>query len=172
MDASTWYLANTGAFTSLINYISAVANSSIPNLAPGNYLICHEIIALQLAVSIGGTEFYPSCSQFRVGGDQTGAQRPSDLVSLPGSYSDAYPGIYAPDVYDPDFTYTFPGPPIALSLRMKTALSPAILRPPLLQCSLPLILPLQKCVPEIRPRIVLHFCSWYFNSIRGQLDTK
>ena len=121
-DASTWYLASVGAFTSLIHFISLklssaageVANSSIPNnLAPGDYLIRHEIIALQLAVSVGGAEFYPSCSQLRVGGDQTGAPRSSDLVSLPGAYSDTDPGIYTPNVYNPGFTYTFPGPPIA-----------------------------------------------------------
>ena len=92
----------------------AVANSSIPkNLAPGNYLIRHEIITLQLAVSVGGAEFYPSCSQLRVGGDQTGTPKSSDLVSLPGAYSDTDPGIYTPDVYNPGFIYTFPGPPIA-----------------------------------------------------------
>lgn len=92
----------------------ALANSSVPNnLAPGNYLIRHEIIALHLAVTIGGAEFYPSCSQLSVGGDQTGAPKSSDLVSLPGAYSDTDPGIYAPDVYNPGFIYTFPGPPIA-----------------------------------------------------------
>ena len=125
-DASTWYLANLGAFTSsyfilflmLILQLSSaagdVANSSIPNnLAPGNYVIRHEIIALHLAMTVGGAEFYPSCSQLRVGGDQTGAPQSSDLVSLPGAYSDTDPGIYAPDVYNPGFVYTFPGPPIA-----------------------------------------------------------
>jgi len=102
-DANSWYLADIAA--------GAVANSSIPsNLAPGNYLIRHEIIALQIA---GGAEFYPSCSQLRVGGSQTGAPQASDLVSLPGAYSDTDPGIYTPDVYNPGFTYTFPGPPIA-----------------------------------------------------------
>ncbi|KDR76812.1 hypothetical protein GALMADRAFT_31073, partial [Galerina marginata CBS 339.88] len=106
MSSSTWYLANVAA--------GAVANASIPrNLAPGNYLIRHEIIALQIAVSMGGAEFYPSCSQLRIGGDQTGAPQTSELVSLPGAYSDTDPGIYTPDVYNPGFTYTFPGPPIA-----------------------------------------------------------
>jgi len=105
-DASSWYLADLVA--------GGVANSSIPNnLAPGNYLIRHEIIALQIAVSVGGAEFYPSCSQLRVGGAQTGAPSASDLVSLPGAYSDTDPGILTPDVFNPGFTYVFPGPPIA-----------------------------------------------------------
>ncbi|PPQ72829.1 hypothetical protein CVT26_003338 [Gymnopilus dilepis] len=105
-DANTWYLASVAA--------GAVANSSIPStLAPGNYLIRHEIIALQIAVSMGGAEFYPSCSQLRVGGSQTGAPQASELVSLPGAYSDSDPGIYTPDVYNPGFQYVFPGPPVA-----------------------------------------------------------
>ena len=62
---------------------------------------------------MGGAEFYPSCSQLRVGGDKTGAPHESDLVSLPGAYSDADPGIYTPNVYNPGFTYIFPGPSIA-----------------------------------------------------------
>ena len=68
------------------------------NLTPGDYLIRHEIIALQIAVSVGGAEFYPSCSQLRVGGSQSGAPSSSDLVSLPGAYSDTDPGIYDPSV--------------------------------------------------------------------------
>ncbi|KAH0579354.1 hypothetical protein H2248_003494 [Termitomyces sp. 'cryptogamus'] len=87
---------------------------TLPNtLAPGNYLIRHEIIALQGAVSMGGAEFYPSCSQFTVGGSQTGAPTDKELVSFPGAYSDSDPGIFDPDVFKPGSSYTFPGPPIA-----------------------------------------------------------
>ncbi|KAG5335216.1 hypothetical protein C0989_001828 [Termitomyces sp. Mn162] len=87
---------------------------TLPNtLAPDNYLIRHEIIALQGAVSMGGAEFYPSCSQFTVGGSQTGAPTDKELVSFPGAYSDSDPGIFDPDVFNPGSSYTFPGPPIA-----------------------------------------------------------
>ncbi|OJT10798.1 Endoglucanase-7 [Trametes pubescens] len=81
------------------------------NIVPGDYLIRHEIIALQLAVSMGGAEFYPSCTQVRVSGNGNGA--PNATVSFPGAYSDSDPGIFDPNVYNPGSSYTFPGPAIA-----------------------------------------------------------
>jgi hypothetical protein len=83
------------------------------NLQAGNYMVRHEIIALHLATTMGGAEFYPSCSQLVVGGSQTGAPKQSDLVKFPGAYSDTDPGIYDPDVFNPGANYTFPGPNIA-----------------------------------------------------------
>lgn len=75
------------------------ANITLPsNLAPGNYLLRHEIIALHLANTMGGAEFYPSCSQIIVGGSGTGKPSDDELVSLPGAYSDSDPGIYVPSV--------------------------------------------------------------------------
>ncbi|PPQ90713.1 hypothetical protein CVT25_005021 [Psilocybe cyanescens] len=82
-------------------------------LAPGNYLLRHEIIALHLATSKGGAEFYEGCSQLRVGGNQSGAPASSELVSLPGAYSDNDPGIFDPSVFDPSAKYVFPGPSVA-----------------------------------------------------------
>jgi hypothetical protein len=67
-------------------------------LMPGNYLIRHEIIALHLATAMGGAEFYPSCTQLRVGGNQTGGPADNELVSLPGAYNDNDPGIFDPQV--------------------------------------------------------------------------
>jgi len=91
-----------------------VATAQIPsNLAPGNYMIRHEIIALHLATSFNGAEFYPGCAQLRVGGSQTGVPKDSDLVSLPGAYSDNDPGIFDPTVFDNNAKYVFPGPAIA-----------------------------------------------------------
>ena len=78
---------------------------------PGDYLVRHEIIALQLAVSAGGAEFYPSCTQIRVGGSQSGT--PNQTVSFPGAYSDTDPGILDPNVYTPGSPYVFPGPPVS-----------------------------------------------------------
>ncbi|KAJ6480318.1 glycoside hydrolase family 61 protein, partial [Mycena sanguinolenta] len=70
------------------------ANVTLPtNIAPGPYLIRHELIALQLATLLGGAEFYPWCSQIRVGGGGTGVPTDNDLVTLPGAYSDTNPGI-------------------------------------------------------------------------------
>ena len=68
------------------------------NLAPGNYMIRHEIIALHLANSKGGAEFYAGCVQLKVGGIETGFPRKDGLVKLPGAYSDNDPGIFVPNV--------------------------------------------------------------------------
>lgn len=88
---------------------------SLPdNLASGNYMMRHEIIALHLATSKGGAEFYPSCFQLAVGGSKTGTPSEDDLVSLPGAYSDNDPGIFDPNVFDTNVEYQFPGPAIAV----------------------------------------------------------
>jgi len=92
----------------------ALASVKVPsNLAPGNYIMRHEIIALHLATQVGGAEFYPGCAQLQIGGSQTGVPQSSDLLSLPGAYKDTDPGIFDPNVFDDGATYTFPGPPIA-----------------------------------------------------------
>jgi Auxiliary Activity family 9 (formerly GH61) len=62
-------------------------------------------------VSLGGAEFYPSCTQIRVGGSQTGT--PNQTVLFPGAYSDTDPGVYDPSVYSPGAPYIFPGPPVS-----------------------------------------------------------
>lgn len=75
------------------------ANVTIPsNIAPGNYLLRSELISLQLAMSIGGAEFYPGCIQLSIGGSGTGAATSSEECTLPGCYSDTDPGIYDPNV--------------------------------------------------------------------------
>ena len=65
-------------------------------IAPGDYLIRHEIIALQRAATLGLAEFYPSCTQVRVGGSGTGVGSPT--VHFPGAYKEDDPGLYTPDV--------------------------------------------------------------------------
>ena len=69
------------------------------NIEGGDYLIRHEIIALQLALSEGGAEFYPSCTQVRIGGNGNGT--PNATVTFPGAYSDTEAGILTPDVCIP-----------------------------------------------------------------------
>lgn len=91
----------------------AVADVKIPaTLAPGNYLIRHEIIALHLAQEQGGAEFYPGCAQLKIGGNQNGRPNDNELVSFPGGYSDNDPGIKL-NPFDANADYTFPGPQIA-----------------------------------------------------------
>lgn len=80
----TWAQANLNS--------GAPANVTIPNgLAAGNYLLRHEIIALQNAQTEGGTEYYPGCIQMTITGDSTGT--PDTTVHFPGAYSATDPGI-------------------------------------------------------------------------------
>ncbi|OSC98645.1 lytic polysaccharide monooxygenase [Trametes coccinea BRFM310] len=88
------------------------------NIAPGEYLIRHEILALHTAMSLGGAEFYPSCTQLKISGSQTGT--PNETVSFPGAYSDTDPGILI-DAYDLKTAYIFPGPAVS-NLAGKTIL--------------------------------------------------
>ena len=77
----------------------ATFSTSLPkNLASGQYLVRHEIIALHLATTEGKAEFYPSCQQINVGGSETGVPSQDELLSFPGAYSDTDPGIFTPNV--------------------------------------------------------------------------
>ncbi|KAL0579072.1 hypothetical protein V5O48_002914 [Marasmius crinis-equi] len=91
-------------------------HATIPkNLAPGNYMVRSEIIALHLANDKGGAEFYVDCLQLRVGGRQTGKPSSRDTVKFPGGYSNNDPGIFVPKIYDhmQPSDYVIPGPKIA-----------------------------------------------------------
>jgi hypothetical protein len=120
---SAWAQADISTFSELCSqYLissslvvtGGVATASLPKtLAAGNYLLRHEIIALHLAISLGGAEFYPACAQIQVGGSETGAPTPDELVSIPGAYKDDDPGIFDPQVFNTSAPYVFPGPPIA-----------------------------------------------------------
>jgi len=89
-------------------------NATIPaNIKPGLYMWRHEIIALHLAQSPQGAEFYPACIQMNITGKGNAVPAKTDLLSFPGAYAWTDPGILVPNVYDPGSTYTFPGGPIA-----------------------------------------------------------
>ncbi|TFY77212.1 hypothetical protein EWM64_g6800 [Hericium alpestre] len=67
---------------------------SLPtDLPSGDYLLRHEIIALHLAESVGGAEFYPNCIQMRVTGGGSSTKQPDNTVSFPGAYKANDPGI-------------------------------------------------------------------------------
>ncbi|KAF5391070.1 hypothetical protein D9757_003114 [Collybiopsis confluens] len=103
-----------GAWTMSLMNSGAPSNVTIPqNIAPGNYLIRHELIALQIAQTQGGAEFYPSCTQVKIGGSGTGAPTNDELVKLPGAYKDTDPGILVDVFSNPNADYIFPGPPVA-----------------------------------------------------------
>ncbi|KAJ7457267.1 glycoside hydrolase family 61 protein [Mycena galericulata] len=138
-SAGTWFQDNictspppqraTSAFIELpTDETDGVAsNMTLPaNIAPGPYLIRHEIIALHLATVLGGAEFYPSCTQILVTGSGTGAPTDDELVLFPGGYTDEDPGILVPDVFNvPPPPYTFPGPPIAAFVGAASSSSPS-----------------------------------------------
>jgi hypothetical protein len=60
------------------------------NLKPGNYLIRHEIIMIELFPP----QHYPECAQLTVTGNGNKLPGSSHLVSFPGAYS--YEGIDLP----------------------------------------------------------------------------
>ena len=77
--------------------------SKIPaSLAPGNYLIRHELIALHQANT---PQFYPECAQITVTGSGTASPGAAYLASIPG---------YAPQ-NDPGITVSLPRPALFLS---------------------------------------------------------
>ncbi|EJF60634.1 hypothetical protein DICSQDRAFT_137375 [Dichomitus squalens LYAD-421 SS1] len=76
------------------------------DIAPGNYLIRAEVIALHVASSVGGAQFYMSCYQVSVGG--SGSASPP-TVSFPGAYSAEDPGILI-NIYTQLNSYDIPGP--------------------------------------------------------------
>jgi len=64
---------------------------TVPAVAPGNYLIRPEIIALHEGQNVGGAQFYMACIQVKVAG---GAGKPLPAgIPLPGAYSANDPGI-------------------------------------------------------------------------------
>jgi len=81
-------------------------------LAPGQYLIRHELIAVHQA---NNPQFYPECAQLTVTGSGTIAPDSSFLVSFPGAYSASDPGInfnIDSDAAKTATTYPIPGPAV------------------------------------------------------------
>ncbi|KAF8608541.1 glycoside hydrolase [Ceratobasidium sp. AG-I] len=61
------------------------------SIAPGEYLLRHEILGLHVAATVGGAQFYPSCVQIKLTGSGTKALPTG--VALPGAYVATDPGI-------------------------------------------------------------------------------
>jgi cellulase len=83
-------------------------------IAPGQYLLRMEILALHSASTQGQAQFYQGCAQINVSG--SGSFSPSSTVSFPGAYKATDPGILI-NIYgstgQPDNggkAYTAPGP--------------------------------------------------------------
>ncbi|KAH7401244.1 glycoside hydrolase [Pyrenochaeta sp. MPI-SDFR-AT-0127] len=80
---------------------------TIPNLAPGNYVIRHEIIALHAAGQTNGAQAYPQCVNFKVEG--SGTTKLSGGVPATSFYKATDPGILF-NLYTSYTGYTTPGP--------------------------------------------------------------
>ncbi|KAK6860788.1 fungal cellulose binding domain-containing protein [Apiospora arundinis] len=78
-------------------------------LAPGDYLIRVEHIALHSAGSAGGAQFYIACGQLTVTGSGT---KTFSGVSIPGAYKATDPGIMINIYYPIPTSYTAPGPAV------------------------------------------------------------
>ncbi|CZS93622.1 related to cel1 protein precursor [Rhynchosporium agropyri] len=84
--------------------------STIPkSLAPGNYLIRHELLALHQANS---PQFYPECAQLKVSGSGTATPAASFLTSIPGYATASDPGVMVDTYMSKATTYTPPGPAV------------------------------------------------------------
>ena len=82
-------------------------SSEIPkNIAPGNYLIRHELLALHQANT---PQFYPECAQLVVTGSGSAVPPADHMYSIPGYAPQSDPGITV-DIYQGGGTsYTCPG---------------------------------------------------------------
>jgi hypothetical protein len=76
------------------------------DIAPGNYVLRHEIIALHSAGESNGAQNYPQCVNLEISG--TGTATPSGTLGT-ALYSEADPGILF-DIYASLSTYDIPGP--------------------------------------------------------------
>jgi len=86
-------------------------SSKIPaGLAPGNYLVRHELIALHQA---NAPQFYPECAQIVITGSGTAQPDSSYKTSIPGYAKQNDPNIKVPiNDHSIPQTYKVPGPPV------------------------------------------------------------
>jgi len=83
-------------------------------VAPGQYLMRVELIALHSAYASGGAQFYMSCANVAITGSGT---KTGTTVTFPGAYSATDPGIliniYNGSIPNNDLKpYTIPGPAV------------------------------------------------------------
>jgi len=95
--------------TDVLNANCGKQDIKIPSdIAPGDYLLRAEVLALHVAGSLNGVQPYISCFQLKITG--SGNAYPSG-VAFPGAYSPTDPGILF-DLYGGYTSYTIPGPPV------------------------------------------------------------
>ena len=96
--------------------------TTIPaNIAAGNYVFRHEIIALHSAGSANGAQAYPFCFNLEITGGGSAAPAGTLGTEL---YSAQDPGILV-SIYSPGLDYKIPGPAIAAEFSGAAAPAPA-----------------------------------------------
>ncbi|KAF2705582.1 lytic polysaccharide monooxygenase [Pleomassaria siparia CBS 279.74] len=86
------------------------SSATIPkNLAPGNYVVRHEIIALHGGQNDNGAQAYPQCLNLKIGG--SGTVKPTSGVAATSLYTRTDPGILF-NLYVGATSYPYPGPEI------------------------------------------------------------
>jgi cellulase len=88
------------------------------DLAPGDYLLRAEALALHAAGGPLGGQFYMSCYQLTI--DGSGTREVQDTVSFPGAYSDEDPGIRV-SIHGKMTGYVAPGPDVIEGGTIKVA---------------------------------------------------
>ncbi|KAL0934350.1 glycosyl hydrolase family 61 [Colletotrichum truncatum] len=93
----------------LINEGCGKQNFVIPSdVAPGDYLLRAETVALHAAGSEGGAQYYMSCYQLKIEG--SGSAKPEG-VTFPGAYKATDPGLLI-NIYNTIANYVIPGPAV------------------------------------------------------------
>ncbi|KAF8165848.1 glycoside hydrolase [Crassisporium funariophilum] len=92
--------------TDIVNTNSGKHSVTIPaSLPAGEYLLRAEIIALHVASSYPGAQFYIGCAQVKIA---SGGSANPPKVSIPGTYKSSDPGITV-NIYNNLQSYTAPG---------------------------------------------------------------
>jgi cellulase len=87
------------------------------NIAPGNYVLRHEIIALHAAGSANGAQAYPQCLNLQITG--SGTYAPAGVAGT-ALYKATDPGILY-NLYTDVESYTVPGPAIISGVPVSVA---------------------------------------------------
>ncbi|MCJ1446792.1 MAG: hypothetical protein MMC23_007299 [Stictis urceolatum] len=115
--SSPWFKVNQNGYNTanstwgnqILNADCGKWTFTVPaSIAPGQYLLRAETIALHTASSVGGAQFYVSCYQLNV--KSSGTATPSG-VSFPGAYKATDPGIEI-NIYTSITSYPVPGPTV------------------------------------------------------------
>lgn len=114
--SSSWFKINetgpdlTGEYPKW-TYVDAYSTTIPSCLAPGDYLIRIEHLAIFGVATRLVPQFYVSCAQIKVTGSGT---KTFSGVKIPGHVSATDPGMTVYDVYSRDFkNYTIPGPAVS-----------------------------------------------------------